>query len=68
MVGMSTTAIISGVPVADAAAALGVNTSRVRQMLLAGQLTGVRVGRRSWLVNADSLDKLRAKRESGKKS
>lgn len=68
MVGMSTIATISGVPVADAAAALGVNTSRVRQLIAAGQLAGVRVGRRSWLVDAESLDKLRAKRESGKKS
>ena len=47
--------------VAEAASALGVDDSRVRQMLRSGVLAGRHVGR-AWVVSADALSDLREHR------
>lgn len=41
--------------VAEASKLLGVNTSRVRQLLGSGKLTGEKVNARCWLVSEDSV-------------
>lgn len=49
------------IAVKDAAQRLGVNESRVRQLLLAGDLVGRRLGR-SWLVDSDDVARLEGQR------
>jgi excisionase family DNA binding protein len=50
---------VKDLSVAEAASALGVDDSRVRQMLRAGTLDGRHVGR-SWVVSADSVSSVQA--------
>jgi excisionase family DNA binding protein len=50
-----TDSLRSGMTTAQAADRLGVDASRVRQLLAAGKLTGQRVGR-DWLIDPQSVD------------
>jgi excisionase family DNA binding protein len=47
------------VSVAEAAALMSISAGRVRQLLRAGQLSGVKVGQRTWLVDRSSVSKRR---------
>lgn len=49
------------IAVKDAAQRLGVSESRVRQLLVAGDLNGRRIGR-AWLVDGDDVARLRGQR------
>ncbi len=56
------------VTTSEAAAVIGCNTSRVRQLLLAGKLRGERVGR-DWLVERKSAEEYRdTERKPGRKA
>lgn len=46
----------------EAAKFLGVNASRVRQMLLAGDLTGTKIGR-DWAIKLADVDRVRVSRK-----
>lgn len=50
----------------EAADLLGVNASRVRQMVLSGELPAQKVGKAVLIVSTKDVAKLRAKRQSKK--
>ncbi len=56
---MSTMALPAKVflSVEEAAAALGITTGRVRQMLREGELRGEKLNERAWAVYRDSVEK-----------
>lgn len=59
------------ITVTDAATLIGVNDSRVRQMLIAHELDGVKFGERCWMVDRESASnaaKIRKRRRAEKKS
>jgi excisionase family DNA binding protein len=47
---------------AAAAAELGVNDSRVRQLLRAGELAGVKIGR-DWVIPRQEIERFKKERE-----
>ncbi len=49
----------------DAASALGVNDSRVRQLILAGQLPAMKLGR-DWVIEERNLKKVENRRKPGR--
>jgi hypothetical protein len=48
----------SHIPLAEAAKRAGLTTSRLRQMLLAGQLRGRKVNQRAWVISPFELRRL----------
>ena len=51
----------------EAAAILGVNPSRVRQLLAEGKLEGVKIGR-DWMLARSDVERLASLKKSGKAS
>ncbi len=49
----------------EAAAVLGVDSSRIRQLCLSGQLVGVKVGR-DWVIRESDLEKARDRPKRGR--
>ena len=47
---------------AEAAAALGVNTSRICQLITAGRLKARKLGKRVWLIRPEDLDAVRVRK------
>ena len=60
------------ISVEDCAKILGVNTSRIRQLIAAGRIDASRVGNRSWVITDYSRAKVRIvgrpKKSTGNKS
>jgi excisionase family DNA binding protein len=50
------------VTTAAAATALGVNDSRIRQLLRAGELAGVKIGR-DWVISRQEIERFKKERE-----
>ena len=49
-------------PIVEAADLLGLTTGRVRQMLRAKSLKGLKVGQRAWLIDKQDIKRLAAER------
>jgi len=48
----------------EAADALGITDSRVRQMLLAGEMSGQKLGKRMWAIPQAEVDRAKKAREA----
>lgn len=48
----------------EAAKELGLNDSRIRQMLLAGELKGQKFGERPWAIPRTEVERLKQERDS----
>jgi excisionase family DNA binding protein len=46
----------------EAAEVLGLTDGRIRQMLRAGELIGVKLGRRSWAIPSSEIDRVKRRR------
>ena len=47
----------------EAAGSLGVTDGRVRQMLIAGELAGQKLGQRSWAIPSAEVDRIKKRRD-----
>ena len=59
---MSTMPVEKFLNVKEAAVAIGCTVGRVRQLLIAGELKGVKANERAWLITKDEVDRF-AKRQ-----